>query len=287
MQTAGLPRQAPPILGQGNPDWDESKATIERNPANHQDVVGQVMYATAQDVEQALEAASHYAPIWQATPVEERAAALQQAAQLLEDNMQDLMGLLVREAGKSYANAIAEVREAVDFLRYYAGQVLRISRRNFPLAFCLGQVSAAVAAGYVALAKPAERTCRSGAAAVELLHKAGIAPGALQLLPGDGPSVGAPLAASEQVNAVMFTGSTAVAMGLNRQLAKRLTAGGQAVPLIAETGGLNAMVVDSSALPEQVVFDVLNSAFDSAGQRCSALRLLCIQEDVAERVLNM
>lgn len=302
MQTAALPRQAQPILGQGNPVWDESKATIVRNPANHQDVVGQVMFATAQDVEQALEAASHYAPIWQATPVEERAAALQQAAQLLEDNMQDLMGLLVREAGKSYANAIAEVREAVDFLRYYAGQVLRdfdndeyrpvgvvlcISPWNFPLAIFLGQVSAALAAGNVVLAKPAEQTCLIAAAAVELLHKAGIAPGALQLLPGDGPSVGAPLAASEKVNAVMFTGSTAVAMGLNRQLAKRLTADGQAVPLIAETGGLNAMVVDSSALPEQVVFDVLNSAFDSAGQRCSALRLLCIQEDVAERVLNM
>src|SRR5690606_30171429 len=167
------------------------------------------------------------------------------------------------------------------------GVVLCISPWNFPLAIFLGQVSAALAAGNVVLAKPAEQTCLIAAAAVELLHKAGIAPGALQLLPGDGPSVGAPLAASEQVNAVMFTGSTAVAMGLNRQLAKRLTADGQAVPLIAETGGLNAMVVDSSALPEQVVFDVLNSAFDSAGQRCSALRLLCIQEDVAERVLNM
>ena len=302
MQSAAQPWRAQPMLGQETPVWDDARARAVLNPADHQDVVGQVMEAGPADVERALDLASHYAPIWQATPVDERAVALLQAAQLLEDQMQELMGLLVREAGKSYANAIAEVREAVDFLRYYAGQVQRgfdndsqrplgvvvcISPWNFPLAIFLGQVSAALAAGNVVLAKPAEQTPLIAAAAVRLLHRAGVPEGALQLLPGDGPSVGAPLVASSQVNGVLFTGSTAVAKALSRQLAQRLTPDGQVVPLIAETGGLNAMVVDSSALAEQVVFDVLNSAFDSAGQRCSALRLLCIQEEAADRVLTM
>lgn len=294
--------QAMPLLGSHSPEWDQQRAQAVINPAAHQDVVGFVMNADAQDVKHALEAAQHFAPIWEATPVKERAESLLKAAQLLEDRMQELMGVLVREAGKSYANAIAEVREAVDFLRYYSGQVRRdlidgqqrplgcvlcISPWNFPLAIFLGQISAALAAGNVVLAKPAEQTPLIAAMAVGILHQAGIPEGALQLLPGDGPEVGAPLVASDKVHGVMFTGSTEVARGIARQLATRLNPDAQPVPLIAETGGLNAMVVDSSALSEQVVFDVLNSAFDSAGQRCSALRLLCLQKDSADRVLTM
>lgn len=296
------PVRALPLLGQDSPEWDQQRAQTVLNPANHQDVVGHVMTASALDIEHALSAARHYAPIWESTPVHERADSLLRAAQMLEDRMQELMGVLVREAGKSYANAIAEVREAVDFLRYYATQVRRdlqdvqarplgcvvcISPWNFPLAIFLGQISAALAAGNVVLAKPAEQTPLIASLAVGILHQAGIPAGALQLLPGDGVQVGAPLVSHALVNGVMFTGSTEVARLIAQQLSQRLNPNGQVVPLVAETGGLNAMVVDSSALAEQVVVDVLNSAFDSAGQRCSALRLLCLQADCADRVLDM
>ena len=207
----------------------------------------------------------------------------------------------MREAGKSLPNAVAEVREAVDFLRYYGAQVrasfhndthralgpvVCISPWNFPLAIFMGQVAAALAAGNPVLAKPAEETPLIAAAAVRLLHEAGIPRGALQFLPGAG-EVGAALVADARICGVMFTGSTAVARLIQRQLAGRLTPAGTPIPLIAETGGQNALIVDSSALPEQVVADVLASAFDSAGQRCSALRILCLQEDIAERVLTM
>jgi RHH-type proline utilization regulon transcriptional repressor/proline dehydrogenase/delta 1-pyrroline-5-carboxylate dehydrogenase len=210
-----------------------------------------------------------------------------------------LMGLLVREAGKSLPNAVGEVREAVDFLRYYAaeaahtlakgkplGPVACISPWNFPLAIFMGQVAAALAAGNVVLAKPAEETPLIAAEAVRLLHAAGIPEAVVQLVLGDG-AVGAALVADARVQGVVFTGSTAVARAIQRQLAGRLTRDGMPVPLIAETGGQNALVVDSSALPEQVVGDVIASAFDSAGQRCSALRILCLQEDSAERTLSM
>ncbi|MFT4190172.1 MAG: bifunctional proline dehydrogenase/L-glutamate gamma-semialdehyde dehydrogenase PutA, partial [Comamonas sp.] len=283
-------------------DWDEARAQPVRNPADRRDVVGQVIEATEEEVDRAIAAAAAEWPIWQSTPVEQRAQCLERAAQALESQMQPLLGLIVREAGKTLPNAIAEVREAIDFLRYYAAQartelmassarplgpVVCISPWNFPLAIFTGQVAAALAAGNVVLAKPAEQTPLVAARMVALLHEAGTPPGAVQLLPGQGETVGARLVADERVSGVMFTGSTDVARHIARTLADRLDEAGHTIPLIAETGGQNAMVVDSSALAEQVVLDVLQSAFDSAGQRCSALRLLCVQEEVADRLLTM
>ncbi len=273
-----------------------------RNPADLRDVVGHVTEATPADVDAALMAAAAAAPIWQATPPEARAALLERAADLMEGQMQSLMGLIIREAGKTLSNAISEVREAVDFLRYYAAQVrggfsndthrplgpvVCISPWNFPLAIFTGQVSAALAAGNPVLAKPAEQTPLIAAQAVRILREAGVPAGAVQLLPGRGETVGAALVRDARTKGVMFTGSTEVARILQRTLAGRLDASGAPIPLIAETGGQNAMIVDSSALAEQVVADVLSSAFDSAGQRCSALRVLCLQDDVADRVLAM
>ncbi|EHR71266.1 delta-1-pyrroline-5-carboxylate dehydrogenase [Burkholderiales bacterium JOSHI_001] len=272
------------------------------NPADRGDTVGTVQDASRDDVAAALAAAQAAAPAWATTPPGERAAVLESAADALVAQAGQLLPLLVREAGKTAANAVSELREAVDFLRFYAAQVRRdfdnashrplgpvacISPWNFPLAIFTGQVGAALAAGNVVLAKPAEQTPLVAAAAVRLLHAAGVPRGALQLLPGPGEVVGAALVADERVQGVLFTGSTEVARVLQRSLAGRLTSQGQPVPLVAETGGQNAMVVDSSALAEQVVADVLASAFDSAGQRCSALRLLCLQRDGAERVLAM
>ncbi|MGC1100333.1 trifunctional transcriptional regulator/proline dehydrogenase/L-glutamate gamma-semialdehyde dehydrogenase [Pantoea agglomerans] len=272
------------------------------NPAAPGDRVGQVREATEQEVSLALDAAVNSGPIWFATPPQERAAILERAAQIMEGQMQQLLGILVREAGKTYNNAIAEVREAVDFLYYYAGMVrddfdnethrplgpvVCISPWNFPLAIFTGQIAAALAAGNSVLAKPAEQTPLIAAQAVQILLDAGVPPGMLQLLPGQGETVGAQLTGDVRVRGVMFTGSTAVATLLQRNLAGRLDQHGRPVPLIAETGGMNAMIVDSSALTEQVVIDIVASAFDSAGQRCSALRLLCIQEDVADHTLKM
>ena len=287
-------------------DWTAAPAGAEgpaqevRNPADSRDVVGHVTEATPAEADRALARAEAAAPAWGATPPAERAAVLLDAADLLEAEMPALLGLIVREAGKSLSNAVAEVREAVDFLRYYAaevrdgfgalhrplGVVACISPWNFPLAIFTGQVAAALAAGNAVLAKPAEETPLTAAAAVRVLHRAGVPEGALQLLPGQG-SVGARLAGDARVGGVVFTGSTAVAKLIQRQLAERTGPDGAPVPLIAETGGQNALIVDSSALAEQVVADVLVSAFDSAGQRCSALRVLCLQEDVADRVLAM
>jgi RHH-type proline utilization regulon transcriptional repressor/proline dehydrogenase/delta 1-pyrroline-5-carboxylate dehydrogenase len=271
------------------------------NPADCVDVVGHGCAAEPADIARALAAASAAAPDWAATPPALRAGLLRAAADAFEMRMPVLLGLIVREAGKSLANAVAEVREAVDFLRYYAGEAERvcspnivrslgpvacISPWNFPLAIFTGQVAAALAAGNTVLAKPAEETPLVAAEAVRLLSEAGIPTDVLHLLPGAG-EVGAALVGDARVEGVMFTGSTAVARVIQRSLANRLTADGRPVPFIAETGGQNAMVVDSSALPEQVVADVLASAFDSAGQRCSALRLLCLQEEIADRTLAM
>ncbi len=271
------------------------------NPADHRDVVGQVWEATTAEVGRALATASDAAPDWAATDPAWRAAILRRAADALEARMPVLIGLIVREAGKSFGNAVAEVREAVDFLRYYAEEIVRmaasglpaplgpvvcISPWNFPLAIFTGQVAAALAAGNTVLAKPAEETPLIAAEAVRLLHEAGVPIDVLQLVPGDG-EVGAALVADHRVQGVMFTGSNSVAHLIQRQLAGRLSTSGQPLPLIAETGGQNAMVVDSSALAEQVVGDVIASAFDSAGQRCSALRILCVQEDVADRIVAM
>jgi RHH-type proline utilization regulon transcriptional repressor/proline dehydrogenase/delta 1-pyrroline-5-carboxylate dehydrogenase len=272
-----------------------------RNPADRDDLVGHVSDASAADVEAALAAASAAASRWAATPPAERAAMLARAADALEAAMPSLLPLLAREAGKTAANGVAEVREAVDFLRFYAAQVagwdgaahvplgplVCISPWNFPLAIFTGQVAAALAAGNPVLAKPAEQTPLVAAEAVRLLHAAGVPRDVLQLLPGRGETVGAALVADARVQGVLFTGSTEVARLIQRRLAERLDAHGRPVTLVAETGGQNAMVVDSSALAEQAVADVLASAFDSAGQRCSALRVLCLQADAAERVQAM
>ncbi|HHG0470851.1 TPA: trifunctional transcriptional regulator/proline dehydrogenase/L-glutamate gamma-semialdehyde dehydrogenase [Proteus mirabilis] len=272
------------------------------NPANHTDVVGTVRETTAAEANLALDIAQENGEIWFATPPAERAAFLIRTAELMEQQMGPLMGVLVREAGKTYSNAIAEVREAIDFLYYYSAQVANdfdnnthrplgpvvcISPWNFPLAIFSGQIAAALAAGNTVLAKPAEQTPLIAFKAVELFYQAGIPRSALQLLPGQGETIGAQLVADERVRGVMFTGSTEVAHILQKTLAGRLDSEGRPVPLIAETGGLNAMIVDSSALTEQVVTDVMASAYDSAGQRCSALRILCIQEEVADSTIEM
>ncbi|KWT04797.1 MULTISPECIES: trifunctional transcriptional regulator/proline dehydrogenase/L-glutamate gamma-semialdehyde dehydrogenase [Pseudomonas syringae group] len=299
LSTAHNDWKAAPMLG-----CPASEGTLAAalNPSDLRDVVGHVQEASLQDVDNAIQCALSAGPIWQATPPAERAAILERAADLMEGEIQPLMGLLVREAGKTFANAIAEVREAVDFLRYYAvqarndftndahrplGPVVCISPWNFPLAIFSGQVAAALAAGNPVLAKPAEQTPLIAAQAVRLLLEAGIPEGVVQLLPGRGETVGAGLVGDERVKGVMFTGSTEVARLLQRNVAGRLDSQGRPITLIAETGGQNAMIVDSSALTEQVVIDVVSSAFDSAGQRCSALRVLCLQEDSADRVIEM
>lgn len=271
-----------------------------QNPGNHADQVGTVVEADDAAIAMALDAAAQAQDGWQRTPVAQRALMLNKAADQMQEKLALWLGLIMREAGKSAPNAIAEVREAIDFLRYYAreaerifandaapvGPVICISPWNFPMAIFIGQIAAALVAGNPVIAKPAEETPLIAAAAVTLLHDCGVPRAALQFLPGDG-RVGAALVASPLIGGVMFTGSTDVARLINRQLAARLTPQGNPVALIAETGGQNAMIVDSSALSEQVVADVISSAFDSAGQRCSALRLLCLQEDIAGRVLTM
>ena len=267
------------------------------NPAKPDDRVGSVREATAEQVEAAVGIAVAAQPGWASTPVAERAAMLRRAADLYEANAVEFFALATREAGKTLADGIAEVREAVDFLRYYAaeaegaeagtqprGAIVCISPWNFPLAIFTGQIAAALVTGNTVLAKPAEQTPLIAARAVALLHEAGIPQDVLQLLPGDGPSVGAPLTADPRIAGVCFTGSTEVARLIERQLAK--TAAPDAM-LIAETGGLNAMIVDSTALPEQAVRDILAAAFQSAGQRCSALRVLYVQKDVEQKVVEM
>jgi RHH-type transcriptional regulator, proline utilization regulon repressor / proline dehydrogenase / delta 1-pyrroline-5-carboxylate dehydrogenase len=275
-------------------------------PQDRRDKVGLAYEATVADVEAAVGAAVKAQPAWDALDIAERARILARAADLYEQDRAALLALCVREAGKTIPAAIAELREAVDFLRYYAatapaalgrhalpgptgesnelshhgrGVFACISPWNFPLAIFTGQVAAALVAGNAVVAKPAEQTPLIAARAVALLHQAGVPAGVLALLPGDGEQVGAPLVADPRIAGVCFTGSTQVARAINRQLASR---DGTIATLIAETGGLNAMIVDSSALLEQVVGDVLVSAFDSAGQRCSALRMLYVQEEVYE-----
>lgn len=273
------------------------------NPAWHQELLGHVFDATPLQIGLALKAAVQAQPAWSASPAELRAGLLETATDNYQAHMLPLMAQLMREAGKTAANAVSEVREAIDFLRYYAAQlrlqagagllapgigpVVCISPWNFPLAIFTGQVAAALAAGNAVLAKPAEQTPLIAQQAVHLLHQAGIAPEVLQLLPGRGETVGATLVADARVAGVLFTGSTEVARLLNQQTSARLRPDGQPVVLVAETGGQNAMVVDSSALVEQAVQDIVSSAFDSAGQRCSALRLLCVQSDCADRLLTM
>ncbi|HRE54394.1 MAG TPA: bifunctional proline dehydrogenase/L-glutamate gamma-semialdehyde dehydrogenase PutA [Candidatus Competibacter sp.] len=271
-----------------------------RNPAERGDIVGTARDASPADIERALAAAADYAETWHRTPPAERGQSLRRAAELLEVHRPELISLCIREAGKTWANAVAEIREAVDFCRYYAVQAERlappdgpapgvvacISPWNFPLAIFIGQVAAALAAGSPVVAKPAEQTPLIAAQAARWLHEAGIPPAALQLLPGRGETVGAALTADPRVRGVIFTGSLEVAQLINRALAAR-DSGEPDLRLIAETGGQNAMIVDSSALAEQVVLDVISSGFDSAGQRCSALRVLCLQQEIADSLLAL
>jgi RHH-type proline utilization regulon transcriptional repressor/proline dehydrogenase/delta 1-pyrroline-5-carboxylate dehydrogenase len=284
--------RATPVLTDGPRD---GTAREVHNPAESGDVVGIVVDATPDLVD---EAGAKAVP-WSAPPAE-RAAILRRAADLLEARMEKLLGPIVREAGKTLGNAVGEVREAVDFLRYYAncvegfdnathrplGVVACISPWNFPLSIFTGQVAGALAAGNAVIAKPAEETPLIAALAVDMLHEAGVPHAVLQFLPGDG-EIGKRLVANATVAGVVFTGSTEAAQSINRTLARRLGAEGRPVPLIAETGGQNALVADSSALPEQLAIDALTSAFDSAGQRCSALRVLCLQDDIAGKVVPM
>jgi RHH-type proline utilization regulon transcriptional repressor/proline dehydrogenase/delta 1-pyrroline-5-carboxylate dehydrogenase len=260
----------------------------------------------------ALIARAHAAfPAWDKTPAANRAAALMRAAELMEERRADLLALLITEAKKSYSDAVSEVREAIDFCRYYAiraqglfepdllpgptgernvltlhgrGVFLCISPWNFPLAIFMGQVVAALVTGNAVIAKPAEQTPRIAAAAVALLHEAGVPSDVLQLACGLGETVGAALVAAPEIAGVCFTGSTAVAKLIGRTLAAK---DGPIVPLIAETGGLNAMIVDSSALLEQAVDDIITSAFGSAGQRCSSLRMLFVQHEVAQELHDL
>ena len=257
------------------------------NPADPADVVGEVTEATADTVAQAYADAT----AWNASPGE-RARILNAAADLYEARFGEVFALLAREAGKTLMDAVAELREAVDFLRYYAtqatdadpaGTFVCISPWNFPLAIFSGQIGAALAAGNAVLAKPAEQTPLIAHLAVSLLHEAGVPVPALQLLPGDG-QVGAALTAHGRANGVAFTGSTGTALRIRSSLTEHGTTG---TPLIAETGGLNAMIVDSTALPEQAVRSVIESAFQSAGQRCSALRCLYVQADIAPAFTEM
>ncbi|MFB9789613.1 trifunctional transcriptional regulator/proline dehydrogenase/L-glutamate gamma-semialdehyde dehydrogenase [Shinella granuli] len=296
-KTAAVEWQAAPVIADGSSEGERRPVL---NPADHRDLVGTVVETTDAGVAKAARLALEAAPAWATVPPRERGDRLDRAADLMQAGIATLIGLAIREAGKSAANAIAEVREAIDFLRYYAEQARRtlgaghaplgpivcISPWNFPLAIFTGQIAAALVAGNPVLAKPAEETPLIAAEAVRILHEAGIPSGALQLLPGDG-RVGAALVGAPETAGVMFTGSTEVARLIQKELSGRLSPAGKPIPLIAETGGQNAMIVDSSALAEQVVFDVIASAFDSAGQRCSALRVLCLQEDVADRTLTM
>ena len=286
---------AAPMLADRFTSQDRSPVEI-RNPADRRECVGTVVEADGAAVAHAVGIAVTAGRHWSALAVDARTACLERAADLMEAERDMLLRLAVREAGKTCANAVGEVREAVDFCRYHAAQARRelgsatalgpfacIAPWNFPLAIFVGQVSAALAAGNPVLAKPAEQTPLLAAAAVRLFHRAGVPEAALQLLPGRGETVGAALVADPRIAGVLFTGSTAVAQHIRRTLAGR----DDDPVLIAETGGQNAMIVDSSALPEQAVVDALASAFDSAGQRCSALRILCLQEDIAAPVTAM
>ena len=306
---AGKMRSAHPLVG-GKAMQGVEEAS--RNPADNDDVVGVCELAEPAHVDTALDLAVIGQIEWDRTSASERAVILNRAADLFEEHTAELLALCVAEAGKTIPDAISELREAVDFLRYYAAQAnalfgparelpgptgerntlgLRgrgvfvcISPWNFPLAIFTGQVAAALAAGNAVLAKPAEQTPLVAFRAVELLLEAGIPPAVLHFLPGDGAAIGGRAVADPRVAGVAFTGSTETARLINRTLAGR---DGPIAVLIAETGGQNAMFVDSSALPEQVVLDSVYSAFNSAGQRCSALRLLCVQEDIAPRVVEM
>lgn len=297
----------PLIAGKLGGEVHKSVTSPQKNDA----VLGFVSEATAENIEDALTQAQLEFPQWSTTSIEDRIVCVEKFAELLEENRAELLAMACLEAGKTWSDGVAEVREAVDFCRYYAvsakklmsplllpgytgefnelrlhprGIVLCISPWNFPLAIFTGQVIAALVCGNCVIAKPAEQTPLIAAFAVQLMHRSGIPPAAVQLLPGSGEKVGERLVKDSRIKAVLFTGSTQIASHINKTLANR---GGEIIPLIAETGGQNAMIVDSSALLEQVVMDVLTSAFGSAGQRCSALRVLYVQEEIYPRLMTM
>jgi RHH-type transcriptional regulator, proline utilization regulon repressor / proline dehydrogenase / delta 1-pyrroline-5-carboxylate dehydrogenase len=303
------PWQAAPVVG-GVDQPGAARPVLD--PSDRRREVGSVVEATAEQIDRALDRAAQAAAGWDRRQAGERASILEHAADLFEAQGPELMARVIREGGRAIPAAVAELREAVDYLRYYAmraradfavaetmpgptgernqlalhgrGVFAAIAPWNFPLAIFIGQVAAALAAGNAVIAKPAEQTPLAAAAAVRLLHEAGIPADVLHLLPGSGETIGAALVADPRIAGVAFTGSTETARAIATALAERP---GPLVPLIAETGGQNAMIVDSSALPEQVVTDVLTSAFDSAGQRCSSLRLLYVQADIADCLLDM
>lgn len=281
------------------------------SPANRHQVVGKVVTAAKEDVEYMMARALKAARGWDEVSIEARAAMVEKVADLFEENRAELMAIVMREAGKTLSDAVGEVREAVDFCRYYAnlarqrlvpvalpgptgesnilsyhgrGVMLCISPWNFPLAIFTGQVVACLVAGNCVLAKPADQTILIGAKAVALMHKAGIPDDVIQLVPGRGSVIGAAAVAHEKIAGVIFTGSTETAQVINQTLANRK---GPIVPFVAETGGQNCMIADSTALPEQLVQDVISSAFNSAGQRCSAMRVLFLQSNTADRIIEM
>jgi RHH-type proline utilization regulon transcriptional repressor/proline dehydrogenase/delta 1-pyrroline-5-carboxylate dehydrogenase len=302
--------------------WNAYPTAVDRDKAHglqreitspdHQKIIGTLYEANANEITLTLSRAQQAFAAWEMTPVETRAGCLQRAADLLEKHLPEFMSLLILEAGKTLPDALAEIREAVDFCRYYASQALHhlaepltlpgptgeinqlflrgrgpivcISPWNFPLAIFMGQVTAALVTGNPVIAKPAMQTTLTGMRAVQLLHEAGIPKAVVQLLPASGKLIGEKVIADTRIHGVIFTGSTDTAQQIQKTLAQR---SGPIVPFIAETGGQNAMIVDSSALPEQVVQDVITSAFMSAGQRCSALRVLFIQEEIADKTLTM
>ena len=299
---------AAPVIG-GQAASGESAPV--RSPADRRDVVGEVVGATNEHVSRAMEKAHAEFRDWESTSAGERAAILDRAASMMQNRLTELVALIVREGGRTPTDALSEVREAIDFCRYYAAQAREkfaepillpgptgerntlslhgrgvfvcISPWNFPLAIFVGQIAAALAAGNTVVAKPAEQTPLVAALAIQLLHQAGVPANALGFLPGDG-RIGAALVADRRCAGVAFTGSTEVARLIAQSLADKP---GPIVPLIAETGGQNALIADSSALPEQIVRDVMASAFNSAGQRCSALRVLFVQSDIAGKVIEM
>jgi RHH-type transcriptional regulator, proline utilization regulon repressor / proline dehydrogenase / delta 1-pyrroline-5-carboxylate dehydrogenase len=312
VQGASEPVRASEVRASGIRASAPSEAHAVTNPADRRDRVGESRDATPAEIVKAFDACGEAQRAWNDLGGGVRADRLEKASELLEKAHLDFYDLLVREAGKTLPDAIAEVREAVDFCRYYAAQARArftdatrldgptgelnelslhgrgvfacISPWNFPLAIFAGQVTAALAAGNTVVAKPAEPTPLIAARFIRLLHEAGVAPEVAQLVPAPGRMFGEVAFAHPALSGVAMTGSTATALTINRALAAR---SGAIVPLIAETGGLNAMIVDSTALPEQVVDDVVSSAFMSAGQRCSALRLLFLQEDIADTMLEM
>lgn len=297
-------------LVNGKPVIGEAKPVF--NPANTEEKVGSVVRVTRAQAEEALTIAYRAHEGWNATPAERRAAILDKTAELFEQHKYELIAICAREAGKTLQDGIDEVREAVDFCRYYAAQARKdfakgtvlpgptgernelfldgrgvfacIAPWNFPLAIFTGQVAAALVAGNCVLAKPANQTCLIAHRAIELMLQAGVPGEVLHFLPGSGAELSPVLTEDVRIAGVAFTGSTETAWTINRSLASRRSA---IAALIAETGGQNAMIVDSSALPEQVVADVIRSAFVSAGQRCSALRVLYLQEEIAERVIDV